>query len=91
MNKQTLITSSWPTGIESDAAGRLHVTLSDGGSIELEKFKDGCRERALELRQQAMVDAFEAASTALRRLSFAAVHFVRSRFARRVGARAHGT
>lgn len=90
MNTQIPSAPAWPLVIERHEAGRLNVVIGDGRCVELGAFKDDCRERALALRREAMADAARGAFAVLRRLSGAAVHFLRSTPGRAAGAHAHG-
>jgi hypothetical protein len=79
MNTPITTSPAWPLGIERDLAGRLGVMTADGERVDLGAFKDDCRRRAVELRQQAVDDALAAGFAALRRPFAAAVRLTLSR------------
>lgn len=57
---------------------------------DLDAFKDGCHRRAVELREQAMDDAFALAGAAVRKVWGRAAHVVRATFARAASAIVNG-
>ena len=76
--------------IARDPQGRATVTLADGRCVELDAFRDSCRDRAQELRRQAMTDFTDALAAALRRLSGALWRAVCPAPAPKAGVRVHG-
>ena len=57
-----------PSAVARNARGRATVMLADGRCVELDAFRDACRDSAQALRQQAIADSADALVTAWRRL-----------------------
>ena len=90
MNTAAFHACAMPSAIASNAQGRATVTLVDGRCVELDAFRDSCRDRAQELRRQAMTDFTDALAAALRRLSGALWRAVGPAPAPKAGVRVHG-
>lgn len=67
MNTHTDHNFDWPQTLHNDDAGRPWIEGPDSERMELEAFKDACRQRAVELRAQAMNEAMDAVGQSLRR------------------------
>lgn len=65
MNSHTDHNLEWPQTLHTDIAGRRWIEGADGERMELEAFKDACRQRAVELRAQAMSEATNAVGQVL--------------------------
>jgi hypothetical protein len=87
---RTACAPEWPLTIERGLAGRPALMLADGRRTDLDAFRNECRERAQEMRRQAMADAVDVVLAALRRVAGAAAHLVRPAIARKASAGAHG-
>ncbi|GEM_PF-3527377 len=91
---RTACAPEWPLTIERGLADgptlMLMLMLADGRRTDLDAFRNECRERAQEMRRQAMADAVDVVFAALRRVAGAAAHLVRPAIARKASAGAHG-
>lgn len=90
MNTASFHACAVPSAIARNAQGRTTVMLADGRCVELDAFRDSCRDRAQELRRQAMTDFTDALAAALRRLCGALWRAVRPALAPKAGVRVHG-
>jgi hypothetical protein len=77
MNTTTSQFAASPVCVESDGDGRRCVTLSDGRSVELEAFRDQCRDQAQQLREQAIDEFFAAVNAAIHRRAAAVRRTIR--------------
>ena len=57
-----------PSAVARNARGRATVMLADGRRVELDAFRDACRDSAQALRRQAIADSADALAAAWRRL-----------------------
>jgi hypothetical protein len=88
MNQKTRITPQWPLHIEPGPDGS-RVVLGEGASADLDRFRDDCRRRAAELRQDAIDDAFKSVFAASRKAWLSSVGLLRAALTRDPAVKGH--